>query len=326
MGIYSSVGANIVVRMNKKGTSFLKAIAILAVLLIHVLSSIKPSPFVNGSPFQLLAVSLDQLARISVPLFVAISGYGLALSYTEKKFEIVSFFTRRVFKVLPLYILWSCIFAVVFYFIPAWGSVTEQPNFAWQLLLGRADYHLYFVPMIFQLYLFFPVILYFFNKWPLVTLLGAISIQLIWWWFFSYQGLTVTSWKYFAGDGEQYLWMTNWIAYFVLGIYLPNIWKILDKNKVLFITIFLLWLGSSVYTIFNALNGIQNGIDPLFALKFTRYPLFVYSSLAIVTISYLVAKMKNFNSVFIKLGEISYPFYLGHTLFLRIIFSVLLFL
>ncbi len=309
--------------LNLAGTSFLKAIAILAVLLIHILSSIKPSPFINESPYQLLAVCLDQLARISVPLFVAISGYGLALSYSEKKFEIISFFTRRVCKVLPLYILWSCIFAIVFYLFPAWAPATKQPDFGWQLLLGRADYHLYFVPMIFQLYVSFPVILYFFRKWPLATLLLATLIQLIWWWFFSYQGLTVTSWRYFAGDGEQYLWMTNWIAYFVLGMYLPKIWNFFDKSKFLFLLVCLFWLGSSLYTIMDALNTIQNGIDPLFALKFTRYPLSAYSSLAIAVTSYIVVKTKNINPTIVKLGQISYPVYLAHTLFLRIIFYLL---
>ena len=312
--------------ISKSGTSFLKAVAILAVLTIHILSSIKPSPFVNGSPFQLFAVSLDQLARISVPLFVAISGYGIAVSYSSKEFEIVSFFTKRVLKVLPLYILWSCIFALVFFFIPAWGTVTEQPNFAWQLLLGRSDYHLYFVPMIFQLYVFFPVILYFFNRVPLTTLIVAIVIQLTWWWFFSYQGLTVTSWRYFAEDGEQYIWMTNWIAYFVLGMYLPKIWKVFDKNKTLFFVLLLFTIGSAIFTSQNALTAIQEGIDPLFALKFTRYPLFIYGFLTIIVLSYAVTKLKKINSTFAKLGDISYSVYLAHTLFLRIIFSILLFL
>lgn len=315
-----------VITLQPAGTSVLKATAILAVLMIHVLSSIKPSPFINGSPFQIIAVSLDQLARISVPLFVAVSGYGLALSYSVKKFKFAGFFTRRILKILPLYLLWSCIYGLTFHFIFNWAPATDQPNFLWQLLLGRADYHLYFVPMTFQLYLFFPVILYFFKKWPLATLIVALLTQLIWWWFFSYQGLTVTSWKYFAGDGEQYLWMTNWIAYFVLGMYLPKIWQWFENYKIVFLVIFFLWLGSTVFTILDALHAINNGIDPLFALKFTRYPLFAYSSLAIIVISYLVAKIKNFNSAFIKLGENSYQIYLSHTLFLRIISSLFLFL
>ena len=243
--------------------------------MIHTLSSIKPSPFINESPYQTLAVITDQLARISVPLFVAISGYGLILSYANKKFEIITFFKRRVFKTIPLYVFWSCIFAATFYLIPQWSSTTEQPNFAWLLILGRADYHLYFVPMIFQLYIFFPIILFIFKKWPFFTLLLAVATQLIWWWFFSYQGLTVTSWKYFARDYEQYLWMTNWVAYFVLGMYLPKIWKLFDTNKNIFLTAFLFLCGSLLLTIFDALGSIQNGVDPLLALKFTRYPLFL---------------------------------------------------
>lgn len=302
------------------GTAVLKAIAILAVISIHTLSSIQPSPFVNSSPFQLLAVSIDQLSRISVPLFVALSGYGLAYSYSKKPFAFFDFFKRRVLKILPLYVIWSAIFALLFYFIPAWAPAIKQPNFAWQLVLGRADYHLYFVPMIFQLYLFFPILFVFFKKWPTATVLLALITQLVWWWFFNYQGLTVTSWKYFAGDNEQYLWMTNWIGYFVFGMYLPTIWKLLDKNKPILGLTTLLFFGSFFYTVTDALQAIQNGIDPLFALKFTRYPVFLYSVFAIVIASFLVVIIKNDHKSLIKIGENSYLIYLSHTLCLRVIF------
>jgi probable poly-beta-1,6-N-acetyl-D-glucosamine export protein len=304
--------------LSLNGTNILKAIAILAVFLIHISSSIAPSPFVNESPYQLIAVAIDQFSRISVPLFVALSGYGLYWKYSEQEMKFGSFFARRISKVLPQYIFWSLVFVGSFYLLPSWAPSKEQPNFLWQLLLGRADYHLYFVPMIFQIYLLFPIILKFFKKWPLATLLGAIFIQLVWWWFFSYQGLTVTSWKYFAEDGEQYLWMTNWIAYFVLGMYLPNIWQWFDKYKLLLISSFTAWIVSGVYIVLDAQQSIQSGIDPLFALKFTRYPLFIYSSLAVVVVSYLVARLKKLNSALVKLGAISYTLYLSHTLFLRI--------
>jgi probable poly-beta-1,6-N-acetyl-D-glucosamine export protein len=302
------------------GTEVLKGIAILAVFLIHILSSLKQSPFVSTSSFQLVGISLDQIARISVPLFVALSGYGLALKYSKKKFNLGEFFSKRVFKILPLYVFWSIFFIALFYFVPRWAPSTAQPNFLWQLLLGRADYHLYFVPMIFQLYLLFPIILKFFQKWPLAILLLSIIIQLTWWWFFSYQGMTITSWKYFAGDGEQYLWMTNWLAYFVLGMYLPHIWKLFDKYKLVFMLFFVAFFGSSIYTIFNAQGAILGGLDPLYALKFTRYPLFVYSSLAIIVSSYMVAKSKRFNLWLGYLGKHSYFLYLSHTFFLRILF------
>ncbi len=309
--------------LSREGTNFLKAIAIFSVLLIHILSSSKPSPFVNESKFQLAAIFFDQLARISVPLFVALSGYGLYCGYAKKKLELGTFFKRRVFKILPLYILWSGIFSALFYFVPSWGPLTQQPNLLWKIVLGRADYHLYFVPMVFQLYVFFPLILKVFKKWPLATLLGAVFVQLLWWWIFSYGGRTVTSWKYFAEDGEQYLWMTNWIAYFVLGMYLPKIWHWFDAHRSTAGLVLVGWLFSGGYAISNALQLIQNGTDPLFALKFTRYPLFFYSFLAILVSSYCVARAKHLTGWLVKVGKISYPLYLSHTLFLRIAFFLL---
>lgn len=307
--------------LSLNGTNVLKAIAILAVLVIHILSSIRISPFVSQSEYQLIAVTLDQLSRVCVPLFVALSGYGLHWKYS-KKISVKNFYFKRVLKVLPQYFFWSVLFALLFYFVPAWGPATEQPGFFWQLILGRADYHLYFVPMIFQIYIIFPLLLAFFKKWPVATLLVAITTQLLWWWFFSYQDNVITTWKYFAGDGEQYIWMTNWIAYFVLGMYLPKIWFWINKNKMRYISIFGVWIASALYTIFNAVKSIQAGVDPLFALKFTRYPMFIYSFFAIIFLSFIVAKFyhsKKSNSLLIYLGKNSFTIYLGHTFILRII-------
>jgi len=312
-----------VTTLSTNGTDILKANAILAVLVIHTLSSLKHSPFVNSSAFQLLGVSLDQLSRLSVPLFVALSGYGLSISYAKKKYNVFDFLLKRFLKVVPLYVVWSFFFLILFYLIPAWAPSTAQPIFTWQLILGRADYHLYFVPMIFQLYLGFPLIYKIFKKWPTLTLLGSIGVQLVWWYFYSYLGWTVTSWRYFEGDGEQYLWMTNWIAYFVLGMYLPKIWRWLDKSKLLVMIFCLILFASVAYSIFNAVTLIQSGLDPLYALKFTRYPLFVYSSAVIIVLSYFVARMKKFNEWLIKIGKHSYLIYLSHTFFLRIIFIFL---
>ena len=51
------------------GTNVLKGIAIVAVVLIHVLSSIQPSPFLADPLTSLIVVALDQVSRICVPLF-----------------------------------------------------------------------------------------------------------------------------------------------------------------------------------------------------------------------------------------------------------------
>lgn len=313
------------ISLSLNGTNILKAIAILAVLTIHILSSIRVSPFVSESKYQLLAVTLDQLSRVCVPLFVALSGYGLHWKYS-KKLSIKNFYSKRLLKLLPEYLFWSVVFVLLFYFVPAWASATEQPNFFWQLILGRADYHLYFVPMIFQIYIIFPLLLIFFKRWPTATLLLAIATQLSWWWFFSYQDNVVTNWKYFEGDGEQYIWMTNWIAYFFLGMYLPKIWSWINKNKFRFVSIFIAFAASSVLTIFSAIRDIQSGMDPLFALKFTRYPLFIYSLFAIIFLSFVVAKFYKSDkprSLLIYLGKNSYAVYLGHTFFLRIIVALI---
>ena len=304
------------------GTNVLKGIAIVAVVLIHVLSSIQPSPFLADPLTSLIVVALDQVSRICVPLFVALSGYGLFQQYTQKKQSYGVFLTKRIKKLAPLYLVWSGIFYVVFAFIPSWGSQTVQPSFLGQLLMGRADYHLYFVPMILQLYMVFPLIARAYKKRPVVTLLAAFLIQVVWWWVYSYGDRRVVTTQYFLEDREQYLWMTNWIAYFVLGMHLPKLWAWIATHVLHFYSVAVFAIVSTLLVVFDAFTAIQSGIDPLFALKFTRYPVLVYSLVAILLISYSVARKSRQIPLFSWLGQNSYQIYLGHTLVLRFVFML----
>ncbi len=120
-------------------TNLLKGFAILAVVAIHVINV-----FIGRNPS---LINFDQFLRFSVPLFTALSGLALAKKYLVK-LEIKNFYQSRLLKLLPLYILWSAIYWLV----------TRQ-SFPF-------EYHLYFVPMIFQAYLIFPFILPIIRKLP----------------------------------------------------------------------------------------------------------------------------------------------------------------
>src|SRR5437762_576617 len=84
---------------------FLRGIAIIAVVILHVLSV--PHGIYNAPATQWWAVGLDQALRFCVPLFVAISGYGFWLKYQERHLHKRQFLLAQIEKLLPPYILAS---------------------------------------------------------------------------------------------------------------------------------------------------------------------------------------------------------------------------
>ncbi len=313
-------------RGERSADTVLRAVAIAAVVLIHVLSSIQPSPFYEtAGVWQWVVVGLDQAARVSVPLFVALSGYGLWQGYGERLSlaAVPGFWYRRVTKLLPTYVAWSIVFAVVFMIFPTWTTRETLPSFPWQLVWGRADYHLYFVPMILQLYLLFPVLTWVQRRWPKVLLLSALLLQLSWYAYYSYGKHVPLDLVFFAGDSEQYLWSPNWVWYFVLGMQLPSVLQYLRQRYVFSVLIAmstLVWMGLVV----GAVSAINTGIDPLLALKFTRFEVMLYATLAVTTMLVGAQSIKKVPRVVELLGVWSYHIYLSHTLVLRVIFNILL--
>ena len=302
---------------------FLKALAIILVILIHTLSSFQESVFVgfNGR-WQTLAVLIDKLCRFSVPLFVALSAHGLSQSYLKKPLNYLQFLRQRLWKLIPKYLLWCTIMILAVQIIPSWHSDRPSPPLSLLLLLGYADYHLYFVPMILQLYLIFPLLRFLHQRQANLTLLCALFIQVFWFASFSYQDKLPFNWPIFAEDHEQYLWATNWLFYFVLGMHLPKILSFL-RQKVTFWNISLsasLLISWLVFSL-NAIARIQAGSDPLLVLRFTQYSMIAWVSLGIISLSFFASQLKAVPKFMLWLGQKSYDLYLSHTLLLRLVFS-----
>jgi len=298
----------------------LRAIAIICVILIHFLAMFHDSPFVSSSPYQLVAVSLDQLSRLSVPLFVALSGYGLSQKYLKTEFRWSEFLTRRVLKLLPLYIVWSIFYYVALRVVPGWTPTWETTSLPVQLLLGQADYQMYFVPMIFQLYLLFPFLFQLRRRWPLSTLIVFGCIQVVMFFFFQNRQLMIGN--FLVTDQVQYLFCGTWIFYFVLGMCLPRLHRMLKSSAFLTSVLIAVTLAGGYWIINNALSNINQGMNPLYALRFTRYVVLFYASASIVLLSWLAMKVRRLPVVIQQIGTHSYGLYLAHTFLLRVIFSI----
>lgn len=284
-------------------TNLIRGLAIIAVIIVHLLAYF---PGIYHAEKQLFFISIDQLARFCVPAFIMLSGYGLATKYKNQSIKYLEFFKKRVFKLLPLYLLWSFASILIISSVPVW-SYGNQPMSLWiQLLFGQADYQLYFLPVLFQLYALFPL-LWLLRQKPKLLLFLALFIQIILYIVFAAINST--------NDRFQYTLSLSWISYFAFGIYL----KLQTLPKLLVKSAPILSVLSFSLIVFFCLKQINAGIDPLPVLKFTKLSIIVFAlsfCLSLITLKLPDSKL------LMWLGKNSYIIFLSHTILMRIIYAI----
>ncbi len=301
----------------------LRALAIFAVILIHSVSGALYKANWTSLDFKFYVI-LDQLCRFSVPLFVGLSGYTLTLRYKERPVNFGEFFRRRVLKLVPWYLFWS---AVVLLYIRFSAFGFDAPRFPiWKVIfLGKADYHLYFVPMIFSLYVLFPFLVILLKKWGMWLLVLFLLLETLFYFVLSDFAVGRITLLFFLNDQQQYLFFGTWIFYFILGIYLAlgsQLVGFVKKYKSLFLPILFL---AFCWEVFNTFDLIGSFGDLTSATRSTRIPVLVYASLfcllAITTTGYFRLLPRKLHILFVAVGQRSYLIYLLHTIPLRVFSS-----
>lgn len=312
---------------SKAANPLLRGIAIFFVLVLHTLASLRPETYLSPER-QIFAIPLDQLGRFCVPMFVMLSGYAFWAKFIQTKWSwgkyANNFLFRQAQKLLPLYVVASVIFMIFFRVVQQW-SLSASPAPIWhQFLFGEADYHLYFVPMIFQLYLCFPIFYWLMKKAPWITAGAIFAFQCFL--YFHFSSLTphwiVTT--FFLTDQTQYLWFFSWVWYSVLGMLLAR-FSLKTLTLPLFILLFfVLSLGSWIWASWESLYLIRHGVDAIIALRGTRISVLFYATSICIFLFCLAVSLPGKMSKKVLpvavLGNWSYFIYLFHTIVLRIIF------
>lgn len=203
--------------------SIYRAFAILAVLLIHATSytiiNAKDSSLYYGYVF------LNTTSKFAVPAFIFLSAFVLFYNYGERSYNrtnLLSFYRKRLkFIILPYLICSFCYFLVM-----QW--IQEDPILSWsglqtigyQLLTGSAYAHLYYIIVIVQFYVLFPLHLTmmrskFFAK-------NSIVIG------FALQWLFVLLNKYHLHLNEKGSVFLSYISFWMLGAFIAENW---DRAK-----------------------------------------------------------------------------------------------
>ena len=312
-------------RLEKEFSRFAKAIAILAVVFLHLLSSLFPKTIYTLEDSRLVFIILNQLCRFSVPLFLALSGFGLARKYQAQTLSIKGFLFDRAKRLLPSYLIWSLILAAAFRVSNTWyqDGVNIWPG----ILFGEVDYHLYFVPLIFQLYLFFLCLPVIKNRHRLFWLLiGAGLVQMFWFGLIRLlpRNGIISFGSFWQDDQLQYRLLGNWLFYFLLGYFLAQVnLAAACVNKRIRSLFGVMVLGGLTWAIYDSWRLIAFTGDVIYATSFTRLPVLFYSA-GIISLgliygpSLLGPRILSWRPLQF-IGRYSYLIYLSRTLILRII-------
>lgn len=296
---------------------FARVLSMLSVIVIHV-----TAPYMGwNSDVTIcgmnLAFLLNQACRFSVPLFILLSGAALGLQ--EKAVQAVPFWKKRLVKVGVPYVVWFFIYELEnhAFSLSAYGQEISDASVSYlrQFLLGQAAPHLYFISILLQLYLLYPLLEKAIRKAPRKTLWAAIAVTCIAQLLFDLgrEGLQVL-----PSGLAPYWWMLFpvWLAYFVLGACLRR--PVLDRLEAFCRRYAAALPGAAAAALF-AFVLRADATGNLGAVKFSLLPVTVLVLLGAMALWQLIGRWGAVRAVNAFLAKHSMTVYFCHVLVLALI-------
>lgn len=286
---------------------FIRWIAVVSIILIHV-----SGRYVE---YKTAGFFLNQLVRFAVPAFVILSGYLLRYRYSpENNLSFNIYIKRRFNKILIPYLCWTVIYLVFGSSRPVMDgfNLAALQQLAKTVLTGSAADHLYFVVIIFQMYLAYPVILYLMKRWEKAALAASFIAT-----FYFQLADYLYQYKIFLlpASGVHYygILFPTWVFYFVLGCYLQglNLENWLSRRKTV---LAVLWFISYISLVFDSklTFSFSTSIKPSIML----YAVVSYLLLFAVSLYYRGGERASGKLIKWLAGQ-SYLVYLSHLLVLN---------
>jgi len=310
---------------------YFRGIALLAIVAQHLMGYISHPDAVRGDIAVLSVVW--HFINFGVPAFVLISGTALFYNYGNREdFNYKKYLGKRARQILIPYFLWT-----VFYYYFSGKSLglnlgQQGLQLLYYFFTGRANYHLWFIVMIFQLYLLYPL---FSKLFKLVqekihnekSIQGLIILAFICQLIVNYAYLTVwpqitsflgNSIIYSIFNEHSYLFCLFWVIYFVFGgIIGLNPFRIREWAKKVLPYNAVLWLVLFFYLLYNYANSLTltQLYHPCVAVFAVSTMILVYNFCLM-----LASREQNMVSLIIKtVGKYSFGIYLAHPLILHFI-------
>lgn len=295
----------------------LRIFASLAVICIHVCaeSLTWESRDVSSSTWAYLNI-FDSLSRISVPIFIMLSGSFIIDKYKENSLK--NLYTKNIFRLVCSYIFWSCVY-VVFNLTKdfIFHNPIDKKDLIYNLIQG--EYHLWFIPMLIFLYAVTPLLKeicstkkneqYFVLLACIPVIFNFIN------YFITIKPLNVL----FEHAGFQLV--SGYTVYFILGHYL-NRYEIQKKHRIL---IYILAVASAVLTIVgSSWHYISNKPGESYFFKYLSPNVFIFSIAIFLIFKHNFSKIhfgEKTKKLIVKLSSLTFGIYLSHIIFVKILKS-----
>ena len=307
---------------------FLRGMAILVILLVHAAGDFSKVPVFDEN---VVARALFYVMfSFGVPLFILISGFVLYNRYGPDV-PLSDFYARRFKKVLIPY----TIFSVIYIAFAGWenGWYPSRGKMLWMVLTGNSYYHLWFVRLIVQVYLLYPFLARFYRRFEekgKVTHLLLASL--------AFQTFTNVGIQLLKGWGmphvevlDLFLTVTYFIFYFFLGIYVcrnrkkigPAVDRFVARWALPGLALYAMAIFIHTHTVLVGLEryGSQEAtpsIDKI-PITFTRIVTHMTAIIICYQCARFLMKRPGVGSSFVlRIGTLSYGFYLLHILMLNL--------
>lgn len=279
----------------------LRGLAIICVIAIH--SSGMGFQFPDDSFNFNFTILSRQFFNVSVPLFLAISGYFLAKKNISNRYEYIDFLKKQIPRVyIPLFV-WSLVWVVLGMLI------LNKPLFQEmiKLVIFQSSGPYYFIALLIQYYILFPILKPLANlRGLIISLCISLATVGIIFYIRNYMGINLPLILY-AGNFPVFL------VFFVLGLHLGSIEKINLSNKLL-VSLMLFFYFLAVIESYFLYSLFGNGGLAATAMKPSS---FMFSLCLIV---FLFRNIDLFQSKILEyLGKISFGIYLIHVFMLSLI-------
>jgi len=308
----------------------LRAFGIIAVIIIHATSSAVVATDPNSALFLIIA-SFNTLSIFAVPFFIMISGLSLFYSYSDKPLNaktVKIFYTKRINKIMLPFLIFSLIYyAIVIYSRYGFSSIEQffshflTWSFLVKLIIGKTYTHMYFIFIIIQWYLLFPLMWFVLRKWP-----------------------STAKWMIAAGLVVQWLYMLNakdmgikyvtsgcfaYSLYFCIGAYiginyakLQQYWERKLGSIAFWLTFIILWTTFGAISVNSFLHEAQGKmvVSNLWVIELNK-EIYIATACLLLIVLALWIKVSHYEllkKMLVHLGNASFGIYLLHPMFLRL--------
>lgn len=297
----------------------------MAVVVIHITAMILPNISHSEDGFnyeQVILVIFNLLARFSVPAFLLISGFLISVKFENNKYTYKNTIKKQSKNLLLPYFTWT-IFGLLI--IPA--SQRTIYDIVVSFLGMGAFYQLYYIPLLFQLYLLTPIIIFLAKKNKNILIFTTFCLSIVY--LFIYQLCFINNFGYLPNilsKSWQLLIQPTFpsqMIYYVIGcVVFLNYKDVIAKiNNIKIINILILWFLSFIIQIIDFFISYKISNDLSNSLSFFRVSVVVFSIFSI-TLLYKLSKIKNiFQSLLYLLGRNSFGIFLSHVFILKLLYS-----